>query len=80
MPRLHRVAMTLWAVAGTDLGGVLAVGDVVRRYWEQCTEAKTAALLGCSEGTVKSAASRGLRRLRALSGPWQEPVGFQNGA
>jgi RNA polymerase sigma-70 factor (sigma-E family) len=46
---------------------------VVLRYWEQRTEAETAALLGCSEGTVKSAASRGLRRLRELVGSWQEP-------
>ena len=41
---------------------------IVLRYWEQCSEAETAALLGCSEGTVKSAASRGLRRLRELAG------------
>ena len=41
---------------------------IVLRYWEQRTEAETAALLGCSEGTVKSAASRGLRRLRELAG------------
>ena len=34
-----------------------------------------AVLLGCSEGTVKSAASRGLRRLRELAGAWQEPGG-----
>lgn len=40
---------------------------IVLRYWEQCTEAETAALLGCSEGTVKSAASRGLRQLRELA-------------
>ena len=40
---------------------------IVLRYWEQRTEAETAALLGCSEGTVKSAASRGLRRLRELA-------------
>jgi RNA polymerase sigma-70 factor (sigma-E family) len=48
---------------------------IVLRYWEQRTEAETAALLGCSEGTVKSAASRGLRRLRELARPWQEPGG-----
>ncbi|HEV8275476.1 MAG TPA: SigE family RNA polymerase sigma factor [Streptosporangiaceae bacterium] len=48
---------------------------IVLRYWEQRTEAETAALLGCSEGTVKSAASRGLRRLRELAGAWQEPGG-----
>jgi RNA polymerase sigma-70 factor (sigma-E family) len=46
---------------------------VVLRYWEQRTEAETAALLGCTEGTVKSTAARGLRRLRELAGPWQEP-------
>ena len=48
---------------------------IVLRYWEQRTEAETAALLGCSEGTVKSAASRGLRRLRELAGAWHEPGG-----
>jgi RNA polymerase sigma factor (sigma-70 family) len=46
---------------------------VVLRYWEQRTEAETAALLGCTEGTVKSAAARGLRRLRELAGPEPEP-------
>jgi RNA polymerase sigma-70 factor (sigma-E family) len=46
---------------------------VVLRYWEQRTEAETAELLGCTEGTVKSAAARGLRRLRELAGPGPEP-------
>jgi RNA polymerase sigma-70 factor (sigma-E family) len=46
---------------------------VVLRYWEQRTEAETAELLGCTEGTVKSAAARGLRRLRELAGPEPEP-------
>jgi RNA polymerase sigma-70 factor (sigma-E family) len=40
---------------------------IVLRYWEQCSETETAALLGCSEGTVKSAASRGLAHLRDLA-------------
>jgi RNA polymerase sigma-70 factor (sigma-E family) len=40
---------------------------IVLRYWEQRTEAETAALLGCSAGTVKSTASRGLQRLRELA-------------
>ena len=40
---------------------------IVLRYWEQRTEIETAALLGCSEGTVKSAASRGLQHLRELA-------------
>jgi RNA polymerase sigma-70 factor (sigma-E family) len=42
---------------------------IVLRYWEQRSETETAALLGCSEGTVKSAASRGLQHLRELAAP-----------
>jgi RNA polymerase sigma-70 factor (sigma-E family) len=37
---------------------------LVLRYWEDLSEADTAAMLGCSVGTVKSQASRGLSRLR----------------
>lgn len=44
---------------------------LVLRYWEQLTQAETAELLGCSEGTVKSATSRGLARLRELTVPGQ---------
>ncbi len=44
---------------------------LVLRYWEQLSGAETAELLGCSEDVVKSAASRGLRRLRELAGCWQ---------
>jgi RNA polymerase sigma-70 factor (sigma-E family) len=43
---------------------------LVLRYWDQLSEAETAAVLGCSEGTVKAAASRGLKRMRELAGPW----------
>jgi RNA polymerase sigma factor (sigma-70 family) len=32
---------------------------IVLRYWEQRTEAETASLLGCSEGTVRSAGRTG---------------------
>ncbi len=46
---------------------------LVLKYWEQLTEAETAAVLGWPEGTVKSAASRGLRRLRELADRWQQP-------
>jgi RNA polymerase sigma-70 factor (sigma-E family) len=42
---------------------------VVLRYWEDLSEAETAALLGCSIGTVKSQASRGLARLRKTLDP-----------
>jgi RNA polymerase sigma-70 factor (sigma-E family) len=45
---------------------------LVLRYWEQLTEAETAAVLGWPEGTVKSATARGLRRLRELAGDWPE--------
>jgi RNA polymerase sigma-70 factor (sigma-E family) len=40
---------------------------LVLRYWEQLSEAETAEVLGWPEGTVKSAMSRGLRRLRDLA-------------
>lgn len=43
---------------------------VVLRYWQQLTEAETAELLGCTSGTVKAAASRGLKRMRELAAPW----------
>jgi RNA polymerase sigma-70 factor (sigma-E family) len=44
---------------------------LVLRYWEQLSGAETAKLLGCSQDAVKSAASRGLRRLRELAGSLQ---------
>lgn len=39
---------------------------IVARYWEELSEAETAAALGCSISAVKSAASRGLRALREV--------------
>lgn len=39
---------------------------VVLRYWEDLSIEETAQLMGCSTGTVKSNASRGLDRLRLL--------------
>jgi len=44
---------------------------LVLRYWEQCNEAEAAEVLGCSVGTVKSSASRGLARLRELTADWE---------
>jgi RNA polymerase sigma-70 factor (sigma-E family) len=49
---------------------------LVLRYWEQLSEAEIADTLGCSVGTVKSAASRGLKRLREITDADLElPVG-----
>jgi len=48
---------------------------LVLRYWEQLSGAEAAARLGCSENTVKSAASRGLRRLRELAEAWPDTGG-----
>jgi RNA polymerase sigma-70 factor (sigma-E family) len=41
---------------------------IVLRYWEDLSEAQAAEVLGCSASTVRSSTSRGLRRLRELSG------------
>ena len=41
---------------------------IVLRYWEDLSEAETAEVMGCSVGTVKATTSRGLQRLRQLSG------------
>ncbi|WP_238007227.1 SigE family RNA polymerase sigma factor [Dactylosporangium sp. AC04546] len=54
---------------------------LVLRYWEQLTEAEAAETLGCSVGTVKSTASRGLARLRELTAAWSaEDAQAWNGA
>ena len=41
---------------------------LVLRYWEGMSEAEIAGLLGCGVDSVKSQASRGLKRLRELAG------------
>jgi RNA polymerase sigma-70 factor (sigma-E family) len=47
---------------------------LVLRYWEDMTEADTAKMLGCSVGTVKSQAARGLARLRERMGTSAHPA------
>jgi RNA polymerase sigma-70 factor (sigma-E family) len=52
---------------------------IVLRYHEDLSEAETAAALGCSIGSVKSQASRGLARLRALLATPAEDVPQREG-
>jgi DNA-directed RNA polymerase specialized sigma24 family protein len=40
----------------------------VLRFYEDLTEAQTAAAMGCAVGTVKSQVSAGLKKLRELLG------------
>ncbi|MEW1771838.1 SigE family RNA polymerase sigma factor [Streptomyces sp. NPDC086777] len=41
---------------------------VVLRYWEDLTETQAAQAMGCSAGTVKSNAAKGIAKLRAIPG------------
>ncbi|MFK0279601.1 SigE family RNA polymerase sigma factor [Streptomyces sp. NPDC090499] len=41
---------------------------VVLRYWEDLTETQAAQAMGCSVGTVKSNAAKGIAKLRAIPG------------
>jgi RNA polymerase sigma-70 factor (sigma-E family) len=52
---------------------------LVLRFWEQLTDAETAAVLGCAEGTVKSAGSRGLARMRELADDWNDAAATSGG-
>lgn len=56
----------LWRALAQLPPGQRAV--LVLRYYEDLTEAQTAALLGCSVGSVKTQASRALAKLRRIVG------------
>jgi RNA polymerase sigma-70 factor (sigma-E family) len=63
-----RMDLRLTLMAALELLTPRQRATVVARYWEQLSEAETAAALGCSVSAVKAAAARGLRTLReALS-------------
>ena len=72
--RDQAASVDLRAVLGQALAGLPARqrAVLVLRYFEGLSEAEIAAALGCSPGAVKSAASRGLHRLREAAGSWDE--------
>jgi RNA polymerase sigma factor (sigma-70 family) len=53
---------------------------LVLRYFDDLSEADTAAALGCSQGTVKSTASRGLARLREALDQHDPPDPYRRAA
>jgi RNA polymerase sigma-70 factor (sigma-E family) len=56
----------LWRALASLPSGQRAV--LVLRYYEDLTEAQTAAVLGCTVGSVKSQTSRALSKLRGIVG------------
>ncbi|MCW2523088.1 MAG: polymerase sigma-E factor [Frankiales bacterium] len=61
----HRVPATLDVRRALRSLPLTQRAVLVLRYFDDLSEAQTAAVLGCSVGTVKSRANRGLARLRA---------------
>lgn len=61
-----------WVDAGTDLTKALGElaprqrATLVLRYFDDLTEARTAEVMGCSVGTVKSTTARALQHLREI--------------
>lgn len=68
------------AVAALDVLPPRMRAVIVLRYYEDLSEADTAAALGCSTGSVKSQASRGLARLRVELSPAPDLVGSREDA
>jgi RNA polymerase sigma factor (sigma-70 family) len=64
--------LRLALISGLELLTPRQRAAIVARYWEQLSEAETAAALGCSVSAVKAAAARGLRTLREVITPDME--------
>jgi RNA polymerase sigma-70 factor (sigma-E family) len=67
--RLHAVGVRAELVEALGTLPPRQRAVLVLRYFEDLSEAQVAELLGCSLGTVKSTASRGLTRLEAALSP-----------
>src|SRR5258708_8759277 len=67
-----RLDLRLTLIAALELLTPRQRAAVVARYWEQLSEAETAAALGCSVSAVKAAAARGLKTLRQAITPDME--------
>ena len=67
--RLHAVGVRAELIEGLGTLPPRQRAVLVLRYFEDLSEAQVAELLGCSIGTVKSTASRGLTRLQAALSP-----------
>jgi RNA polymerase sigma-70 factor (sigma-E family) len=67
-----RLDLRLALIAALELLTPRQRAAIVARYWEQLSEAETAAALGCSVSAVKSATARGLRTLRGAITPDME--------
>ncbi|MEV6052170.1 SigE family RNA polymerase sigma factor [Streptomyces sp. NPDC052107] len=75
---VHEIADTGDRIAQADDRGALLTAlaqlpvrqreAVVLRYWEDLTETQAAEAMGCSVGTVKSNAAKGIAKLRAIPG------------
>ncbi|MGI8329708.1 SigE family RNA polymerase sigma factor [Actinomadura scrupuli] len=61
---IHAVELRAELMDGLRHLGPRQRAVLVLRYWEDLSEIEIAKVLGCSVGTVKSQASRGLARLR----------------
>ena len=67
--RLHAVGVRAELVQALGILPPRQRAVLVLRYFEDLSEAQVAELLGCSVGTVKSTASRGLTRLQTALSP-----------